>query len=232
MKKRNDIKKEVKKIKKTEDSIANKRRNKIEPDHVRKLLGILSDLPIYQLVESIINCDFSKGIHILHDIKEQGTDLHYFRRELLEYLRTLLMINAKAHKILDLSTEELEQRKTLAVQINMTEIANAINLFGKLEIRYDKHSYLPIETTLLELCLERHASYAKPLDTPSHTVATIPLNDNESQPIKNNQISKSIKISIPYIPTDCNMLHLSANKNHFTFKRNEKNMTSKITPMI
>ena len=32
MKKRNDIKKEVKKIKKTENSIVNKRRNQIEPD--------------------------------------------------------------------------------------------------------------------------------------------------------------------------------------------------------
>ena len=32
MKKRNDIKKEVKKIKKTEDSIVNKRRNQSEPD--------------------------------------------------------------------------------------------------------------------------------------------------------------------------------------------------------
>ena len=44
MKKRNDIKKEVKKNKKTEDSIVNKRRNQSEPDLWKEILSNLKPL--------------------------------------------------------------------------------------------------------------------------------------------------------------------------------------------
>ena len=44
MKKRNDIKKEVKKIKKTEDSKLNKRRNKKEPDLWKEIHSYLKPL--------------------------------------------------------------------------------------------------------------------------------------------------------------------------------------------
>ena len=44
MKKRNDIKKEVKKIKKSEDSMANKRRNKREPDLWKEIRSNLKPL--------------------------------------------------------------------------------------------------------------------------------------------------------------------------------------------
>ncbi len=59
---------------------------------VQSLLGITGDWRARELIKHIVNNDVSSGIATINAVNNDGLDLRQFNRELVEYLRGLLLI--------------------------------------------------------------------------------------------------------------------------------------------
>ena len=127
--------------------------NNIKPEHVKELLGISVDMPLKEFVVNMLKGDLSGALLVLQQIRDQGVDPRNFQRELLEYLRTLLLARVEADEVLDIAEDEKAEVKDLASNIDVEEIAKALHLFGGADTRTNGNSLLPLETALVDFHL-------------------------------------------------------------------------------
>jgi len=71
---------------------------KIELAQAQSLLGISSDRRSRELVGHIVNRDIAAGIATINNVNNDGLDLRQFHRELMEYLRILLLVKTGSMK--------------------------------------------------------------------------------------------------------------------------------------
>ncbi len=136
------------------------------------ILGVTGDERAKELVEHIVNNDISAGIKIINAVSSDGIDLKQFNRELVAYLRGLLLIKNGCEKDLDLTAEEIAVLKDLANRTSTEQILKAVKLFGHLEIVLNDYSTLPLELALVDCTLT------------STEEKLVPVKHSEPEPIK------------------------------------------------
>jgi len=125
----------------------------IELCQVQAMLGITGDWRAKELVKHIINNDISAGMATINSVNSDGLDLKQFNRELVEYLRGLLLIKTGSDEAVDLTTEDIAELKDLAAKASLPQILKAVKLFGQLELGFDNYSTLPLELALVDCVL-------------------------------------------------------------------------------
>jgi len=127
--------------------------SEIELGQVQAILGITGDCRTRDLVKYIVNNDVSAGMATLNSVNSDGLDLRQFNRELVEYLRGLLLVKAGSSDTVDLTAEDLTELKDLAAKATLEQISRAVKLFGQLELGFDNYSTLPLELALVDCFL-------------------------------------------------------------------------------
>jgi len=125
----------------------------IELKQVQTILGITGDSRAKELVRHIINHDVSAGMATVNSVSSDGLDLRQFNRELVEYLRGLLLVKTGSAEAVDLPAEDIAELKELAAKASLPQILKAVKLFGQLEIGYDHQATLPLELALVDCAL-------------------------------------------------------------------------------
>ncbi|MFC1860063.1 DNA polymerase III subunit gamma/tau [Chloroflexota bacterium] len=125
----------------------------VELNQVQAALGITGDWRTKELVKHIINNDVSAGVATINSVNNDGLDLNQFNRELVEYLRGLLLIKTGSGEAVDLTTEDIAELKDLAAGASLAQILMAVKLFGQLELGFDNYSTLPLELALVDCAL-------------------------------------------------------------------------------
>jgi len=120
---------------------------------VQAILGITGDFRTKELVKHIINNDVSAGVITINSVDSDGLDLKQFNRELVEYLRGLLLIKTGSSEAVDLTAEDITELKDLAARASLSQILKAVKLFGQLELGFDNYSTLPLELALVDCAL-------------------------------------------------------------------------------
>jgi DNA polymerase-3 subunit gamma/tau len=147
---------------------------------VQATLGITGDWRAKELTKHIINNDISAGVTTINSVNNDGLDLRQFNRELVEYLRGLLLIKTGSAEAVDLTAEDIAELKDLAARASLEQILRAVKLFGQLELGFDNYSTLPLELALVDCVLtseEAKESHAEPTEyefRPPREVATPP----------------------------------------------------------
>ncbi len=119
-------------------------------NQVQSILGITGDRRVKELAADIINKDITAGIKLVNAISGEGLDLKQFNRELVAYLRNLLLIKNGCDKDLGLTAEETAELKELAALTSMEYILKSVKLFGRLELKANDYSTLPLELALVD----------------------------------------------------------------------------------
>jgi DNA polymerase-3 subunit gamma/tau len=127
--------------------------NKISLQQVQALLGISGDQRTRELVKNIINQDIAAGITTINNVNNDGLDLRQFHRELVEYLRLLLLVKTGSGDSIELTAEDIKELKDLAGKVSLPRILKAIKRFGELELSLDNYSTLPLELALADCTL-------------------------------------------------------------------------------
>jgi len=127
--------------------------SEIELNQVQTLLGITGDWRVRELVKHIVNNDVSAGITTINSVNSDGLDLKQFNRELVEYLRGLLLVKTGSDEAVDLTTDDIAELKELANKTLLPQILKAVKLFGQLELGFDNYSTLPLELALIDCAL-------------------------------------------------------------------------------
>ncbi len=145
----------------------------IELPQVQAILGITGDFRARELARHILNNDIAAGLQTINSVNADGLDLRQFSRELVEYLREVLLIKCGAEEAVDATPDELAEMKSLASKASLDQILKAVKLFGEIDLRLDSYPTLPLELALVECTLPfgEGALKAKP---PKRAPATTP----------------------------------------------------------
>ncbi|MFC1917334.1 DNA polymerase III subunit gamma/tau [Chloroflexota bacterium] len=120
---------------------------------VQNVLGVTGDSRAKELTAHIVNNDIATGISTINNVNSDGVDLRQFNRELVEYLRLLLLVKTGATDSIDLAREEKDGLKNLAAKVPLPQILKAVKLFGQLDISLDNYATLPLELALVDCIL-------------------------------------------------------------------------------
>jgi len=120
---------------------------------VQAMLGTTGDWRVKEVVRHIVDNDVSAGIATINSVNSDGLDLRQFNRELVEYLRGLLLIKTGSDEAIDFTAEDKAELKALAAKASLAQILKAVKLFGQLEFGFDNYSTLPLELALVDCAL-------------------------------------------------------------------------------
>jgi len=174
----------------------------IELQQVQTILGIAGDWRAREMVKHIIDSSVSAGITTINSVNSDGLDLRQFNRELVEYLRALLLMKTGSDGAIDLPAEDITELKELSARASLSQILKAVRLFGQLELGLDNYSTLPLELALVECTLPpaeeelpAQAEYEAP--QPTKTVTPPP----PPPPIHEKPVVKPEPAKAPASPT-------------------------------
>ena len=159
---------------------------KIELQQVQSILGITGDWRAKELVGNIINNDVSAGVATINHVNRDGLDLRQFNRELVEYLRALLLLKTDSADAVDLPAEDIKELKDLATKATLPQVLKAVKLFGQLELGLDNYSTLPLELALVDCTLspaeEKPTGKAEPEARPPEKTVAPPATPSPPEP--------------------------------------------------
>ncbi len=158
----------------------------ITVESVRELLGISGDVRASQVVGSMLAKDVPAAISTVHDVAEDGLNLHQFAKEVTEYLRGVLMVKVGSAETLDLDAPAIEEMKGIAGKTSSEEILEAIKLFGQAGSRSETQSTIPLELAIVEFSLPK-AKRAKEEKTPPKPQLA-PKKQQATKPVEKTQI--------------------------------------------
>jgi DNA polymerase-3 subunit gamma/tau len=127
--------------------------NELELQHAQAMLGISGDRRSRELVNHIINKDTAAGITTLNNVNNDGLDLRQFHRELVEYLRLLLLVKTGSSESIELTEDDIKELKELANKATLAQILKAVKRFGQLELNLDNYATLPLELAIVDSIL-------------------------------------------------------------------------------
>jgi DNA polymerase-3 subunit gamma/tau len=117
---------------------------------VRGELGIIGDERVSQLARHILNKDVTEGLITINSILGDGLDLRQLHRELVEYLRGVLLIRAGVADTLDFPQEVIAEMSQLGGGLSLGEISTAVKLLSQVDFRSESQSPLPLELALVD----------------------------------------------------------------------------------
>jgi DNA polymerase-3 subunit gamma/tau len=143
---------------------------RVELKQVQDILGISGDWRARELAKNIIDNDTPAGIATINSVNSDGLDLRQFNRELVEYLRALLLVKTGSDEVRDLTAENISELKELAARAPLPQILKAVKLFGQLDLGLDNYSTLPLELALIDCTAP--AMEEKPIAEPQKPAKT------------------------------------------------------------
>ena len=169
---------------------------------VQEMLGMAGDERARELVKYILQKDIGAGLRSIGRAVEDGIDLKQVDREVVSYLRELLLLKSGLDKESGLTTEEMADLKILAATAPLEQILRAVKLFGQLEGTIDNDSSLPLELALVDACIEPVAEKPAPRAEAEPARAQKSMSQSAGQPTRpTNSPPTSPKAPNPGIPT-------------------------------
>jgi DNA polymerase-3 subunit gamma/tau len=122
--------------------------------NVREMLGLGDDEMALALVDHILKGEAREGLRIINTVADHGLDLRRFHRQVVDHLRSVLLISAGVAETLEHSSEALDIMKTMAEASTMPHILKAVRVFEQASPRQDGSSTLSMELALVESSLD------------------------------------------------------------------------------
>ncbi len=148
--------------------------------HVQVLLGAASLEIIHAICAALAARDIGRGIAALDAAVDEGADPRQVARDIVEYLRGVLMFTVKSQATLNVGEETRAQMRELGAQMNPEQCSRAIRLFSQavLDLRHSASPTLPLEMALVEATLEPAPVGAAAAPAPSARGAPAAASEN------------------------------------------------------
>jgi len=97
----------------------------------KDVLGTAGSESVISLTEAILTGDAGKGISVINHALDSGSDPRQFGRQVVDYLRAVLMTKMGNIEQLQAALEERDQLKVLAKRFEMGKLLNALYAFDR-----------------------------------------------------------------------------------------------------
>ncbi len=142
----------------------------VDLQQVQAMLGTAGDQRVAPFARYALRREVEAGLRTLHEAASEGADLRQLNRELMEYLRSLLLVKLGVSDQVEAAPEDLAEMKRLVEATELPRLVQALKLFSQVDLRPDWQSPLPLELALVELSLagEEEVAPTLPAEKRSH----------------------------------------------------------------
>ena len=129
----------------------------VRDEDIAEILGLIDRKILYDTIEAIANRDVERCVGIVDQVYHFGYDLQHFCRELLQYLRNLILMKVSQHPegLMELPEEELAVLRKLSERFEFDQLSHLFSLLLKGE---DEVAQSTFPRTMLEVALIRMAT--------------------------------------------------------------------------
>ena len=124
----------------------------ISLETAQELLGTAASQAVLDVIDSILATDTSAGLDQIHKTLDGGSDPRQFARQIVDYLRDLLLVRMGNPKLVEATGEARSQMAQHAQRLVVPELLRIMRLFN--QAAYDARSAwqpsLPLEVALVE----------------------------------------------------------------------------------
>jgi DNA polymerase-3 subunit gamma/tau len=129
--------------------------SEITLDQAKMVLGTVASEAAAKLAAKLVDGDLPGGLDLINDAVGDGADPRQFGREVIEYLRGLLLIREGAGtRLLSATEEQAAEMEDLAQRISVERLLRAIRLFNEAvtDLRHGLQTIpqLPLELALVD----------------------------------------------------------------------------------
>jgi DNA polymerase-3 subunit gamma/tau len=116
------------------------------------VLGTATTEAVRAVVRAMIEQDHAEGLTVINRALDGGADPRQFARQIVDYLRGLLLVRMGNEHLVEAPVEIREEMESLAGKIMLTHLLTAIRAFSKaaVEGRTTWQSALPLELAFVE----------------------------------------------------------------------------------
>ncbi|MEL7625454.1 MAG: DNA polymerase III subunit gamma/tau [Anaerolineaceae bacterium] len=116
----------------------------------QEVLGTATSQSVIMLVDAILKEDTGGGLEIIHTALDAGTDPRQYARQVVDYLRDLLVIKLQAGQDLELTPETREKMNQQAEQFEIAHLVAIISAFSEAstDLKANWHPGLGLELAL------------------------------------------------------------------------------------
>jgi DNA polymerase-3 subunit gamma/tau len=123
-------------------------------EQVQEELGLVFDARSGQLAAQAVRAELAEGLATIAAVRDDGLDLRQYQRQVVAYLRALLLSKAGAPSAAGWSDEQLAEMRTTIADVEVERIVAALRAFGEADLRADPLSPLPLEIALATCALQ------------------------------------------------------------------------------
>jgi DNA polymerase-3 subunit gamma/tau len=142
----------------------------IQANHVRELLGSGDDEIALQVVRCALEGNVKEGLLSLTNACSDGIDLRRFHRNMIDYLRAILLLKSNSSALVDYPPVIQEELISMVKAHQLSQIYRVLKVLAQTNLRQEDPSPLNLELALIECSLElEQAPSAQPSEeTISH----------------------------------------------------------------
>jgi DNA polymerase-3 subunit gamma/tau len=122
----------------------------VSTESVREGLGQISDERTSLMIEQALRGDLGMALATLNSVRDDGIDLRLFQREVISYLRDVLLAQAGAITEDTRAAEHISALRKVGESAPQPVIVRLLKLLSEADLRQDPLSPLPLEIALAE----------------------------------------------------------------------------------
>jgi DNA polymerase-3 subunit gamma/tau len=131
----------------------------IRDEDIAEVLGLIDHKVLSDTIDALADRDVERCMGLIERVYHFGYDLQHFCRELLQYLRNLILIRVSQHPegLLELPEEDLELLKAQATKFQFDQLNHLFSLLlkGEQEIAQSTFPRTMLEMTLIRMATLR-----------------------------------------------------------------------------
>ena len=134
-------------------------------EQVQALLGATESGEVVRLITALADADLPAALGTINEIADNGADLRQFARDLVDRLRSLMLVAATGDaSTLDLPAETVQELQALAERVDIGQLVHWLKLFANLDhqLKNSPYGHLPLELAAVELLALPAAARAQP----------------------------------------------------------------------
>jgi DNA polymerase-3 subunit gamma/tau len=123
---------------------------------VRRVLGSAPEQVISGIVRAVVVVDVEAGLQLINEALDSGVEPRQLTREVLEYLRGVLLLKNGGASLLSATPEALQEMQALAEGIPLRRLLATVRLFNEAatQLKTGVLTQLPLELALVEATLQ------------------------------------------------------------------------------
>ncbi|MCP4356573.1 MAG: DNA polymerase III subunit gamma/tau [Chloroflexi bacterium] len=129
----------------------------ITAERTQHVLGVASNSAVIQLTDAWLNRNGAVGLNLIHGALGTGTDARQFCRQMVAYLRQLLLLQVAGSEMpLEVTAEEREEMLAQAQRAPRQELIEAVKKFNEAAMTQSSswQPQLPLELAFIEMLPE------------------------------------------------------------------------------